>query len=1051
MELGLLSTIGYLGNKHIEDNSSEKKHSNYDLDFIHNNNKKEKNNSLIKKIIEKRINDSINPLKSNIINKFKKNLNLINNISINNKIMNNEFYENNVKGLSKSNLFKPFDNTSDKEVIDFNNQFKPLLFDTEGNPQPKNITHKSRDLAKMSSIERSLAIQGGWSAFNNSDLDMTLKVNNPDDLSHNNMVPHFKNNGPMINNYNEQNIANKVELFSGSSKNFNPKKELLQEKFKPMETNITNVRGQENFLDKIEGYYNPSSERRNEQPFEPVKVGPGLKLDPDQTSRPDGGLFEEFRPLPKDVNNLRSADNPKESFKGVVVPGQKGSKTSNIGSVFKRRPDKMKENDSKNNYPSGGAYRKPTKRDKIMMRETNRHKSKYIIGPATFEVNKIISQKDRGEVQKPRGQQLEANEPSNLKFQVNKNNNNTKSYDIPETERDTTQYNEHPQGLNKLEYGTNVYNPKDYPKQTIKQTTLYNPYSGVTMGQTNKVTSFDPSNIARPTTKETTLYGNEQGTMGGNIYRVKSYDPNHEANHTIREITGYNSYDGGFQSAVKNVTSYNPSDLPNPTIRSTSAYSKDGGNIGRGETNKVISYNPNDILRNTTRETTQFNDYQGMASGPVNKTNVYNPNDIPKNTIRETTQFNDYQGMARGTVNKTNVYNPNDIPKNTIREITGYNEYEGNLSGPVNKTQSYDPKQVPNDTIRNITSMNQQQLNTKGEIDKIRTYNPNDIARPTLKEQNLFNKDPTNIESNVNYPHHYNPNDILNPTIRETTMFNNYDGGVVASNNKSTAYNPNDLARATNKEQTVYDDRPGIGRGQTDKPHYYDPNDEAKTTIKQTTLYSDDGNIKSAYNKPHVFDPNDLPATTLKEMLVKQYNLGIAHGTINKATAFNPNDIPADTLKQLLVINNYLSNANRESGTGYLSNKFTAPDTLRQLMNILRSGGLKGYDQPSDYTAEKNMEQDVRREILNESREPTNRNYDKVPTAQNAGIQKLKEQINLTRDPIRNSTNNLGNNYYLPSMNTQNKYYQDENNRLDPEVLTQLIDNPLVNNVVNRN
>ena len=1019
MELGLLSAVGYFGNKHFNKKPTNKNIGNYDLDLIYNNDEKAKNNNIIKDLVKKRVNDSNYPLKTNIINNNIKRINSINNMSTNNKIMNNEFYDNNVSGLSKTSLFESFNNTSnDEQNISFNNQFKPLLFDTKGDPQPKNITHKTNDLAKMSSIERSLAVDGGWSAFNTSDYDMTLKVNNPEDLTHNNMVPYFKNNGPIINNYNEQNIANKVELFSGSSKNFVPKKELLQENFKPLETNITNVRGQENFLDKIEGYYNPSSERRNEQPFESIQVGPGLRLDPDQTTRPEGGFVEEFRPLPKDTNNLRSADNPKESYKGVIIPGKKGSKSAKIGTVFKRRPEKTKEIDPKDYQPSGGAFRKPTKRDKIMIRNTRRKKSKSIIGPATFEVSKIISQKDKqGKVQESKRQQLEKSDPSNLKFHVNRHINNSKSYDLPETERDTTQYNEHPQGLHRSEYGSNVYNPNDSAKQTVKQTTIYTPHSGVAVGPNNKVSSYNPDDIARPTTKETTLHGKEIGVLGGNIFKVKSHDPNQEANPTIREITGHNKYDGGFQSAVNKVTSFDPNNLPNPTIRSVSAYSKNEGNMGRSDTNRVTSFNPNELARNTTRETTQYNDYQGMARGPTNK---------------------------------TSTHNPNDTARNTIREITGASDYEGNLSGPVNKGQTYDPNQRPNDTIRNITSINKQQLNARSSIDKVRSFNPIDTARNTLKEQSIYNKDPSNVKSSVDHPHHYDPSDILSSTLRETTLHNKYDGGVVAPNNKSSAHNPNDLARTTNKEQIVYDDRRGIGRGQIDKPHYYDPSDEARTTIKQTTLYSDDGNIKSAYNKPHVFDPNNIPATTLKEMLVKQYNTGVAHGTINKATAFNPNDVPADTLKQLLVINNYVSNANKESGTGYLSNKFTAPDTLRQMMNILRSGGLKGKDQPSDYSAEKNMEQDIRRELLNKSRNPTNRSYDKTPTTDNVGIPKLREQINIQRDPIRNSTNYIGNNYYIPSVHTKNNYRQDEDNRLDPEVLTQLIDNPLVNNIVNR-
>ena len=1021
MELGLLSTIGYFGNKKSDKDLGVKKYINYDLDFIYNNDKNDKNNNIIKNIVKKRVDDCNNPLKTNIINNDIKRINSINNISINNKIMNNEFYENNVKGINKTNLFESFnDSPNEEQEISFNNQFKPLLFDTKGNPEPKNITHKSIDLEKMSSIERSLAVDGGYSAFNEQDYDMTLKASNSEELTHNNMVPHFKNNGSVINNYNEQNIANKVELFSGSSKNFVPKKEILQENFKPVETNISNVRGQENFLDKVEGYYNPSSERRNEQPFESIQVGPGLRLDPEQTTRPEVGSVEEFRPLPKETNNLRSADNPKESYKGVIVPGQKGSKVAKIGSVYKRRPEKTKEVNPKDYQPSGGAYRKPTKRDKIMIRNTNREKSKSIIGPATFEVSKLISKNDReGTVQDSKRVQLENGDPTNLKYHVSRHISNTKSYDLPETERDTTQYNEHPQGLHRSEYGNNAYNPNDSAKQTIKQTTIYTPHTGAALGPNNKIKSYNPEDIARATTKETTLHpnGKEIGTLGGNIFKVKSYDPSQETNPTQRETNCHNNYDGGFQSAVKRVTSFDPNNLPNPTIRSISAYSQNKGNMGRNDTNKVQTYNPNDLAKNTTRETTQFNDYQGMARGPINK---------------------------------TNTYNPNDITRNTLREISGQNEYEGNIKSYVNRGQSYDPNQIPNETARNITSLNKQQLNAKSDIDRVRSYNPNDIARNTIKELNIHNEIPSNVKSSVDYPHHYNPNDVLGSTLRETTLHNNYDGGVVAPNNRSTTYNPNDLARTTNKEQIIFDDRKGIGRGQIDKPHYYDPNDEAKTTIKQTTLYSDDGNIKSAYNKPHVFDPNNIPATTLKEMLVKQYNIGIAHGTINKKTAFDPNDIPADTLKQLLVINNYVSNVNKESGSGYLSNKYTAPDTLRQLMNILRSGGLKGYDQPSDYSAEKNMEQDIRREILNQSREPTNRSYDKAPTEDNAGIPKLKEQVNIQRDPIRNNSNYIGNNYYIPSVHTKINNRHDEDNRLDPQVLTQLIDNPLVNNLVNR-
>lgn len=1021
MELGLIGGIAKLG-ENINDN---KNYSNESIEinntnFIYNNSRQSYYEDKISNIVSDKMSKSINPVDTNIINNKIKNLNNINNIYSNNKMSNNTFYDNGVSGLTNSKLNESFVNNTKDGEMNFNDQFKPLLFDTNGEARPVNTIHKTSDLNKITSIERSLAIDGGWSAFNNKDYDMTLQVSDINELSHNNMVPHFKNNGSLINNYNEQNIAHKVELFSGSSKNFKPKNEILQENFKPVEADVSLVNGQKNFSHLIEDRYLPSKERRNELPFEQTKVGPGLNLDPAQSHRADGGRHDDFRVLPKGVDNLRSADNPKNTYEGIIIPGQKGSKASKIGNVYKRGPEKTKELEKDGLQKSGGAFRKPTNRDKVIMKNTNRKDSKPFIGPATFEIDKSLGHKfKKGKVQKSKKNQLKNKNGSHLKFHVSKSNPNECSYNIPETERDSTQYNEHPQGLHRSEFGKNVYDPNDSAKQTIKQTTVYPTHSGVPKGQTNKTNAYNPEDIARTTTKQTTLHPKTNVGAGRNdLQKVRTYDPKQIPNATQRETTSHNKYESGFESVVKSGTSYDPSNLPNPTIRGISSHSKDKGNMGRSDTNTIISYDPKIKLKGTQRETNTFNPYEGIPRGPVNKGETYDPTKTTRPTIRETTEN-----------------------KNVIT----------NVKGKVNKGETYDPLNIPNVTNRNLTEQNSHILNTRSEVSKGMKYDPNDLAKDTMKELTLHTQDPSNVRSMINQPHHYDPNDILNTTNRESSTYNRYDGGAQGPNNKTIAHNPTDLARMTTKEQIVHDDRRGIGRGEIDKPHYFNPDDEAKVTTKQTTLYSDNGNIKSAYNKPHVFDPNNIPATTLKEMLVTQYNLGVAQGTISKHTAFNPHDIPADTLKQLLVINNYISNVNAGDGKGYLTNKFTAPDTLRQLMNIVRSaGGVKGYELPSDYGAEKNMEQDIRRETLNESREPTNRSYNETPMAENTGIPKLRDPVNIQRDPIRNSGNHIGNNYYIPSTHTKNNYRQEEDNRLDPEVLTQLIDNPLVNNLVNR-
>lgn len=1026
MELGLLATIAYLGSKNNKDKNN-KNYSNiksHDINLKYSNDRSDVNKNIIENVAKERFNKSFDPKNTNIFNNKIKNHSELNKISLNkmssnNKIMdNNNFYSKNVKNLDDKNLFESFNGSLSNldGNMSFNDQFKPLLFDNKGEAKPKNIAHKSTDINKITSIERSLAIDGGWSAFQNSNNDMTLGVESIDKMTHNNMVPHFKSNGSMINNYNEQNIAHRVELFSGSSKNFNPKKEVLQEKFKPMEAN-TGL-DQESFIDKVEGYYLPSKERRNEKPFESEKIAPGLNLDPSQTHRADGGLHDEYRPLPKGINELRSADNPKTSFKSVIVPGKKGTKERLIGKTFKRRPEKTKEMTTDNYQKSGGAFRKPTSRDKIIIKN-KKLKSKPFFGPATYEVNKIISQREKGKVQKSKKQQLKNKDPSNLKYHISKNNQNLKSYNLPETERESTQDNEHPQGLHRSDYGHLAYNPNDAAKQTIKQTTIYNQQSGIAKGQSNKTKSFNPKDIARPTTKQVSIHNNDYGNFGsGNIKKVSSYNPKDNTKPTHRQTTMYNDYNGGVQRHVKSTSSHNPNEKLRPTIRETSAYNNTEGNIGRSDTNKIYAYDPTQELNTTQRETTQFSNYEGGLSGPVNKGESYNPSNVPGPTIRDT---------------------------------TGKNRDISNLSGPTNRGQAYDPNDITSVTNRQSMSQTSQILNTRSSIDKVRTYDPSQVPSNTMKDLTIHNKNPTNAKGSNSYPHHYNPNDLPSATMRQQTSHTSYDGGFQGTNTKGISYNPNDIARIGGNEDLIHDQHTGTGRGQIDKPHYYNPSDEAKTTIKQTTLYNDNGgNIKSAYNKPNAFNPNDIPATTLKDMLVNQYNVGIAHGVINKTTAFNPNDIPADTLKQLLVINNYYSNVNKESGTGYLSNKFTVPETLRQLTNILRSGGLKGTNMPSDYSAEKNMQQDIRREMINKSREPTNRGLDQAPNKASVGSARFRDPINLERDPIRNSGNHIGNNFNIPASQTRNNFRNEESNRLNPEILTQLIDNPLVNNVVNR-
>merc|ERR1711871_1523783 len=363
------------------------------------------------------------------------------------KDMNSNFYQENVKNLDNSLMFESFNDNLNNSNQSYTDQFKPLKFDNKSKPSSVNQGHKSIDRNKFNSIERSLAIGNEYSFFNSQD-DMTYGIVKEKDFKHNNMVPHFSKK-QMINDYNEQTFAHKVDIFSGSSRNFVPKKEELLENFAPVQKNINLINGSQNTLDFQKGYYLPSKEKRNILPFEQEQVGPGLNLDPNQSVRADGGRHEEYRPLPKGVDELRSADRPKISYKGVMKPGQKGQKGKTIGKVFKRRPEKTKEMKPEDYQRSGGEFKKPASRDPVILKNTSRKQSKQMIGPAKSNYNKNSS-KNSGKITESTKKESAGYDPINVK---NKINQNQCSYNISKTQRNSTADNKHPTHPHKFSLG----------------------------------------------------------------------------------------------------------------------------------------------------------------------------------------------------------------------------------------------------------------------------------------------------------------------------------------------------------------------------------------------------------------------------------------------------------------------------------------------------------------------------------------------------------------------------------------------------------------------
>ena len=865
MELALLGGLMYLGNKINFKQEDSDEISDHKVKLMYNNSEEEiikKKEEDLSKLVER----SKDPIKNNIINNS---INSVNNISLNYKDMNSKFYESNKKMLKDSEKLESFNNN-----LSYENQFRPLTFDNDSNPLPSSF-NKSNN-----SIEKDLAIGNGYSYLNDN---MNYGVTDENDLDHNNMVPHFSKK-QIINDYNEQTFAHRMELFSGSSKNFTPKKELLKENFAPLEKDVNLVNGSQSNIELLQGYYLPSTQKRNVLPFEQQQVGPGLNLDPSQTSRPDGGSFEEYRPMPKTVDELRSYDNPKITFEGVMKSGQKGSKSSTIGKVYKRGPEKTRELKVDDLQKMGGEYKKEKSRDNIILKDTGRTTSQMVIGSAKYQ-NDSVSKKNNSEVRESKKKENTIIDFSNFKSIIDKVKSNLDSYMLTKNQR----------------YDTSTLN--------------LNPPNKYSLG----VVKFDPHDLAKKTIKETTSINQQSGHARNDIDSVKTYDPN-------------------------------------------------------------------DILKTTKKQTTSFNEQTGYAKSEINNTQFYDPNDIPNRTQREDLLFNQNYLNAKSEINNTQFYNPNDIPNRTQREDLLFNQNSLNAKSEINNTQFYNPNDIPNRTHREDTIFNENLLNNRADVNRSLVYNPNDLPNRTQKEDLVFTKDILNSRGDVN---------------------------------RSTSYNPNELAKDTIKQMDVINKRSGnVG-----------------------------GDLK---NKS--FDPNNIPAKTLKELIVNEYEYGIAHGLINKGVSFNPYDIPAETLKEMIVYNDFIQGATMpfNEGGGYLTSKVQIPETLRQLVSILRFSGALGHQAPKDYTAEKNMIIDEKKEKTIHSRYPTNRKHDEAPTKSNIGNINLKSNNNIERNQIMDRNNYYNNNYQIPT-NYILKQNNDKDDRLNPNILNQLNDNPLVNNLVFQN
>jgi hypothetical protein len=517
------------------------------------------------------------------------------------------------------------------DPLDNNNflaQFSPLKFDSSQEPVSQNGINKSNGASRnpdarisRAELERRLALQGNYSNFND-DPDTTMNYSalskEEKDITRETFMqsnkPFFKPNGSYgIDGNGEQNRGNniqrKMELFSGNSNNLDYRPHIERAPlFNPVMGN-TNIYGSPVMTDVHESRYEPSKERRNELPFQQVRITPGLGLGANEINKQ--GYQDMYRVIPKTIDDLRPANRPQISYSAPVVQGIKGHKGQVQGKTFKYRPTTFMEYGPEWLIPGVNDVKAPRIEGDIdpgNLATVNRGTSmQSYIGPAKSQVDH--------------------NTPNGLIPKSHESNKETYMNDDPRN----AVYNE-----SKKAYGfAETYDAKETNR------VMRNNYLGP-MGNSSrdKNIAHNYNDIPNMTNTELFINTDRAGIMRGREQdKIKAYNLDDIQDATMRSIHANTDRAGqmGNQQLSRNKVS-NFDDIQDLTLRDIHNKTDRTGQIGNGQFNKTYAFDfVNNIQNNTMRNIHSNTDRVGlMGNQQFSKNYAFDfVNNIPNMTLRE--------------------------------------------------------------------------------------------------------------------------------------------------------------------------------------------------------------------------------------------------------------------------------------------------------------------------------------------------------------------------------------------------------------------------------
>ena len=482
-----------------------------------------------------------------------------------------------------------------------------------------------------------------------------------DNFKHNNMKPYF--GGKLKQNMNVDIYSSKLENFTGVSET---KCEKSSENcFGDVHKNVNDYAP--SYLTQFERMEKPKSQN-NILPTKQIKVGPGIS-DDKFSSKPSGGFQQtdlaHKANMFKSVDDLRSKSNPKTSYNGVVLEGQKGQKRAEMNEIAKNRVETFYEQTEDNLLKTTGAYTKPAMKPCQDVKKTTRQETVQEYKGGTYNPTKAI-------------------------YNLFKSSGPTKRKELNEFGVRNVNVSEKTQ--QKDDYGKNSITMKQNERDLTSSKTIT---GNITTLIKSLVTPIQ--DILKPTQKEHMI--NQKRDFGGNVNgpnKLTIYDPNGVARTTIKETAIHDETTGNLKVYSAN-TVYDPSSIAKTTMKETLENYKNEINIKGSAKPKL--YDREDKTKTTLKEVVENSERDGNVS-IIQQSDGYRNSDFKaKSTNKEITSNRDYFGIAEKEENNGYI-NANVEAKNTQKELLSDMEYVGNSKKDIDEPQSYES--IYNATINDL-------------------------------------------------------------------------------------------------------------------------------------------------------------------------------------------------------------------------------------------------------------------------------------------------------------------------------------------------------------